>query len=139
MSTSTDQVKAHEELSEGQNESAGRYVAYAAALRQLVLRGSRYVAYSSDVGEAFRPLTRPAVVTAAYGISWAYILGDVGYACYKAAKTLNPDDPFYKEDIAWIGARRGVFQSIARCVTAVCDEADMQHGSPYVLHASCAH
>lgn len=55
-------------------------------LKTVIVASSRYVAYSSDIGEAFRPLTRPAFVTGAYAISWTYILGDVCYAGYKAAK-----------------------------------------------------
>ncbi|SNX87382.1 uncharacterized protein MEPE_06092 [Melanopsichium pennsylvanicum] len=63
-----------------------RYVAYAMRLKTVIVASSRYVAYSSDIGEAFRPLTRPGFVTGAYAISWTYILGDVIYAGYKAAK-----------------------------------------------------
>lgn len=60
---------------------------------------------ASDVGEAFRPVVSPwigewsiidfrisyhltfvrtNVVTAAYGVSWAYLIGDVSYETYKA-------------------------------------------------------
>ena len=63
-----------------------RYAAYAMRLKTVVMASSRYTAYSSDIGEAFRPLTKPAVVRGAYAISWTYILGDVAYAGYKAAK-----------------------------------------------------
>ena len=31
---------------------------------------------TSDVGEAFRPVVNPRIVTAAYGVSWAYLVGD---------------------------------------------------------------
>lgn len=44
----------------------------------------RYVAYTSDIGESFRPVAHPWLVRGAYGISWAYILGDVSYEGYKA-------------------------------------------------------
>lgn len=37
----------------------------------------RYIAYSSDIGESFRPVSHPYLVRSAYAISWAYILGDV--------------------------------------------------------------
>lgn len=30
---------------------------------------------TSDVGEAFRPIVPPSLVTAAYGISWLYLAG----------------------------------------------------------------
>lgn len=63
-----------------------RYAAYAMRLKTVISASSRYIAYSSDIGEAFRPLTKPYVVRGAYAISWTYILGDVAYAGYKAAK-----------------------------------------------------
>lgn len=75
-------------------ESNVRYAAYAARLRTILLSAHRYVAYTSDIGESFRPVAHPKMVRAAYGISWAYILGDVGYEGYKAywhnQRTINP-------------------------------------------------
>jgi len=54
----------------------------------------RYVAYTSDIGESFRPVAHRRVVRAAYGVSWAYILGDVSYEGYKSylqnQRILNP-------------------------------------------------
>jgi len=46
----------------------------------------RYLAYSSDVGEAFRPVVPAAVVNASYGIAVGYCAFDVGYEGYKANK-----------------------------------------------------
>ena len=65
-------------------ESNVRYAAYAARFRTILLSAHRYVAYTSDIGESFRPVAHPKLVRAAYGISWAYILGDVSYEGYKA-------------------------------------------------------
>ncbi|KXL44644.1 hypothetical protein M433DRAFT_155579 [Acidomyces richmondensis BFW] len=64
--------------------STVRYAAYTRSLRTLLLSAHRYVAYTSDIGESFRPVAHPRLVSAAYGISWAYILGDVGHEGYKA-------------------------------------------------------
>ncbi|KAK9361387.1 mitochondrial 18 KDa protein-domain-containing protein [Lipomyces starkeyi] len=50
-------------------ESNLRYAAYANRL-QIVLAAQRYVAYTSDIGESFRPVVNPAVVSAVYGIGW---------------------------------------------------------------------
>ena len=36
-------------------------------------------AFTSDVGEAARPVVHPRIVTAAYGISWLYCIGDVAF------------------------------------------------------------
>ncbi len=52
------------------------------------------MAYTSDIGESFRPVAHPWLVRGAYGVSWAYILGDVSYEGYKSywhnQRVLNP-------------------------------------------------
>ena len=122
-------------------ESNVRYAAYAARLRTILLSAHRYVAYTSDVGESFRPIAHPILVRSAYGISWAYILGDVGYEGYKAywhnQRILNPQLQLTErqqritgmpgdgmreappgvvlplEDWRTVAVQRGIFQSIA--------------------------
>jgi fission process protein 1 len=64
-------------------DSKARYLAYAGRLRTALVASSRYLAYTSEVGEAFRPIVPPFLVTAAYGISWAYLGLDVAYEGYK--------------------------------------------------------
>ncbi|KAI1648716.1 mitochondrial 18 KDa protein-domain-containing protein [Daldinia loculata] len=75
-------------------ESNVRYAAYANRLRTIMLSAHRYVAYTSDIGESFRPVAHPWLVRSAYGVSWLYILGDVSYEGYKAywqnQRKLNP-------------------------------------------------
>jgi mitochondrial fission process protein 1 len=75
-------------------ESSLRYAAYATRIRTILSSAHRYVAYTSDIGESFRPIAHPNVVRAAYGISWLYVLGDVSYEGYKAywhnQRILNP-------------------------------------------------
>jgi len=61
-----------------------RYAAYAARFRTILLSAHRYVAYTSDIGESFRPVAHPWLVRGAYGVSWLYILGDVSYEGYKS-------------------------------------------------------
>lgn len=55
------------------------------------------MAYTSDIGESFRPVAHPNWVRAAYGISWAYLVGDVSHEGYKAycanQRVLHPDLP----------------------------------------------
>jgi len=65
-------------------ESNLRYAAYATRVRTALLSAQRYVAYTSDIGESFRPVAHPKLVRAAYGVSWAYLVGDVSYEGYKA-------------------------------------------------------
>ncbi|GEQ67780.1 hypothetical protein JCM33374_g1445 [Metschnikowia sp. JCM 33374] len=66
-----------------EDEGSLRYAAYANRLRTILLASHRYVAYTSDIGESFRPVAHPVLVTLGYGVSWAYLLGDVGYASWK--------------------------------------------------------
>ncbi|CAL1701640.1 unnamed protein product [Somion occarium] len=98
-------------------ESEVRYMAYGARLRTALRAGQRYIAYTSDVGEAFRPVVPPAVVTAAYGISWLYLAGDVGYESYKAHRRgPSPLEAAHFAEptrISMIAVKRAVFQSIA--------------------------
>jgi fission process protein 1 len=61
-----------------------RYAAYAQRVRTILLSAHRYVAYTSDIGESFRPVAHPWLVRSAYGISWTYLVGDVGHEGYKA-------------------------------------------------------
>ncbi|KAI9677728.1 MAG: hypothetical protein M1829_002500 [Trizodia sp. TS-e1964] len=61
-----------------------RYAAYATRVRTLLLSAQRYVAYTSDIGESFRPVAHPYLIRGAYAVSWAYLLGDVGHEGYKA-------------------------------------------------------
>ncbi|CUS08092.1 unnamed protein product [Tuber aestivum] len=61
-----------------------RWAAYANRIRTIMHATQRYVAYTSDVGESFRPVTHPNLVRTAYGISWAYLTGDVMNEGYKA-------------------------------------------------------
>ena len=65
-------------------ESNVRYAAYATRIRTILLSAQRYVAYTSDIGESFRPVAHPYLVRGAYGVSWLYLVGDVSYEGYKS-------------------------------------------------------
>jgi hypothetical protein len=80
---------------EESTESNIRYAAYASRARTILLSAHRYVAYTSDIGESFRPIAHPFLVRGAYGVSWAYLIGDVGHEGYKAyirnQRSLHPE------------------------------------------------
>ncbi|KAF2877272.1 mitochondrial 18 KDa protein-domain-containing protein [Massariosphaeria phaeospora] len=86
--------------SEDTTDTSIRYAAYASRIRTIMLSAHRYVAYTSDIGESFRPIAHPWLVRSAYGISWLYLTGDVANEGYKAyvrnQKTLHPE--LYTED-----------------------------------------
>lgn len=69
-----------------------------------MLSANRYVAYTSEIGESFRPVAHPYIIRTAYGISWAYILGDVAHEGYKAFQrnkhVLAPPSEAYRKAAA---------------------------------------
>ncbi|KAH7382379.1 mitochondrial 18 KDa protein-domain-containing protein [Phaeosphaeria sp. MPI-PUGE-AT-0046c] len=97
--TLNDDEKLWEVLYEGKaddtTDTSIRYAAYASRLRTIMLSAHRYVAYTSDIGESFRPVAHPWLVKSAYGVSWLYLLGDVSHEGYKAycrnQRTLHPE------------------------------------------------
>jgi len=71
------------------NEDHGgyfRYLGYVRAAGLIAVRSSRYLAYTSDIVEAFRPILSPNLVRLSYGVSWLYIVGDVGVHGYNEYK-----------------------------------------------------
>lgn len=112
-------------------ESNVRYAAYASRLKTIMLSAHRYVAYTSDIGESFRPVAHPNWIRAAYGVSWAYLIGDVSHEGYKAWKhnqrVLHPETEEDKlvaasyagkgvpaiEDFRTVMAQRAIFQGLA--------------------------
>ena len=86
-------------------DMALRYMAYCGFFARAV----RYLAYTSDFGEAFRPVVHPIVVKSAYGISWAYVFGDVAFEGYQMSNHHGVSGT----DLYAVTAKRMVFQSIA--------------------------
>ncbi|RCK62958.1 Mitochondrial fission process protein 1 [Candida viswanathii] len=121
-----------------EQESGLRYAAYANRLRTILLASHRYVAYTSDIGESFRPVAHPYLVKAGYAVSWLYILGDVSYAAWItkmkaqgryvpglkpwdkapapnefAADTFLTTHSIVDTDWKLVALKRGIFQSVA--------------------------
>jgi len=94
-----------------------RYLAYGARLRTALRASTRYIAYTSDVGEAFRPVIPPWIVTAAYGVSWLYLSSDVAYVSYKTHRRgPSPIEAANFSEPTRVGiaaVQRATFQSIA--------------------------
>ncbi|KAI8452560.1 mitochondrial 18 KDa protein-domain-containing protein [Phakopsora pachyrhizi] len=93
-------------------ETPARYLGLVARIRPLLIPATRYLAYTSDVGEAFRPIINPKLVTATYGISIGYVIGDVAYEGWKGHLQAK-GDPEDKYVIGLKVARRAVFQGTA--------------------------
>jgi len=85
-----------------------RCLAYARRAAQVLVTKGRLVAYTSDIGESVRPVVPPWVVTAAYGITWAYVGVDVGLNT--AEEHLKGSPP---EVVARTAVHTATFQTIA--------------------------
>lgn len=129
-----------EEIEESKNpkkdvtstDSAIRYTAYAKRITQIFRAAHRYVAYTSDIGESFRPVAHPVLVKLGYSISWIYVLGDISFETWRAKLRQQgsyypglmpwqpqplPNDEAASQynDLDWrlVGLKRTLFQSIA--------------------------
>lgn len=84
-----------------------RMTGYAARIGRLLgtafAKGVRYTAYTSDVGEAFRPVVDVRWVRAGYAVSWTYVLTDV------ALQTKTAMD--HNRDYVRAGLHAAVFQT----------------------------
>lgn len=112
---SIDQLAAEDAKS---TNSDVRYMAYGSRIQTALRATHRYLAYTSDVGEAFRPIVPPLLVTAAYGISWAYLVGDVSYETYKShTKGPSPIERAAKltepTRLGLVAVERATFQAVA--------------------------
>ncbi len=82
-----------------------------AALKQAVASKIRYLAYSSDVGESFRPVLPSQAVLATYGIAIGYVICDISYHVYQEAQL--PEDVDGGKNIPRCFVHNTVFQLIA--------------------------
>lgn len=105
QSTLDNEEKLWETLYDGSapesTDSSLRYAGYASRVRTILMSAHRYVAYTSDIGESFRPVAHPWLIKGAYGVSWAYLAGDVAHEGYKAylrnQRVENPDTDAAKQ------------------------------------------
>ncbi|KAG8956572.1 hypothetical protein FRC04_000050 [Tulasnella sp. 424] len=98
-------------------DTNARYMAYGARIRTALRASTRYIAYTSDIGEAFRPVVPPWLVTGGYAISWLYLGVDVSYESYKAYRQgptpIEAANFSETTRIGMLATKRAVFQSIA--------------------------
>ncbi|KAK9896245.1 hypothetical protein P389DRAFT_183757 [Cystobasidium minutum MCA 4210] len=122
-------------------DTSARYLALLGRIRPVLLPATRYLAYTSDIGEAFRPIVNRRVVSAAYGVSIAYVVGDIGFEGYKAhldrQERLTAGDKESCSASTEIGlrvARRTVFQGLASIVLpAVTIHSAVKYSAPLFL------
>lgn len=121
--------KMWEILSDGRAEDTTdtnvRYAAYASRVRTIMMSAHRYVAYTSDIGESFRPVAHPYLVRSAYGVSWLYLAGDVANEGYKAymrnQRVLHPET-------AHETAHGNIFEKVRSLKDTVVDTSGVKAG-----------
>lgn len=142
-----DEEKMWETISDGRAEDTTdtslRYAAYATRIRTIMLSAHRYVAYTSDIGESFRPIAHPYLVKGAYGISWLYLTGDVAHEGYKAyvrnQKVLHPEkyvdsptqinaDEKEDRDMAATGRATGVVEGVKKMARNATSAEGVKYG-----------
>ena len=95
----------------------------------------RLIAYTSDVGESFRPVVPRSIVRLAYGVTWAYVGVDVAYNT--AEEHLRGSSPI---TVLRTAVHAATFQSIASVLVpsvvihqvrsgAACDRGEREHPS----------
>lgn len=100
-------------------ENSSRYAAYAARARTILRAAHRYIAYTSDIGESFRPIAHPYLVRGAYAVSWMYLAGDVAnegrkaYVKNKASAALSQESTDQAAKSAVLAKQDDVTASVA--------------------------
>jgi fission process protein 1 len=86
-----------------------RYAAYTGA----AARAFRYLAFTSDFGEALRPVVRKSVVSASYAIAFGYCIADVAHEAYKLDKRGYKTEKNIPMSLTQCIVERSAFQAVA--------------------------
>lgn len=91
------------------DESKIRLAAYTASFA----RAARYLAFTSDLGEALRPVVSRTIVNLTYGISAGYCVCDVAYAAYELKQRNGISPTGEPMSMTQLVVERSVFQLVA--------------------------
>jgi len=108
-----------------------RYGAYAfllARFTKTASAGVRYLAFTSDVGEAFRPVVPVQLVNLTYAIAIGYCVADVAYVGYHESKKQEPQ-------VTRTVAERTAFQALASVILPFLIIHTQVHVFHKLLHA----
>lgn len=90
-------------------DTGARYGAYSGAAAKIF----RYLAFSSDVGEALRPVAKSIVVSGSYALSVGYCLADIGFEAYKLHERGYKSEKGVPMTMSQCVVERTVFQGVA--------------------------
>jgi fission process protein 1 len=89
-----------------------RFAGYSGALA----RAFRYLAFTSDLGEALRPVAKQAVVTASYAVAFGYCVADVAYEAHKLKERGYVTEKNVPMTMTQCIVERSAFQAIASLI-----------------------
>lgn len=90
-------------------ESQLRYAGYTAAFA----RAFRYLAFTSDFGEALRPVVAKRVVNATYAVAFGYCGADIAWEAWKLQRRNYVTESGVPMSMAQLLAERTAFQAVA--------------------------
>lgn len=93
-------------------EGNARFAGYTGALA----RAFRYLAFTSDFGEALRPVARTSIVTGSYAIAFGYCIADVAYEGYKLKERGYKTEKGTPMSMTQCIVERSAFQAVASIV-----------------------
>lgn len=76
-------------------------------------RAFRYLAFTSDFGEALRPVVSPKAVNASYAVAGGYCVVDVAWEAYKLKKRNNRTESGEYMTMTQLIIERSAFQALA--------------------------
>ncbi len=95
--------------SEWEAAQYARIMGYAGSMS----RAFRYLAFTSDFGEALRPVASPRVVTGSYVVAFGYCIADVGWEAYKLHDSGYITPKGTEMTMAQCVVERATFQALA--------------------------
>jgi fission process protein 1 len=90
-------------------ETGARYAGYTAVFA----RSFRYLAFTSDFGEALRPVVSARIVTSTYGIAFGYCFVDIGWEAYKLRRRGYKSEKNHPMSLTQCIVERATFHSVA--------------------------
>lgn len=94
------------------NETSVRYAGYTTALTRLF----RYLAFTSDFGEALRPVVSKAIVNTSYAVAIGYCFADVGWDAYKLRRRGYVTEKNEPMSMTQCIVERATFQAVASMI-----------------------
>lgn len=94
------------------NETNARYAGYTSGLARMF----RYLAFTSDFGEALRPVVSKTLVNSSYAVAIGYCFADVGWDAYKLRRRGYLTEKNEPMSMTQCVVERATFQAVASMI-----------------------